>query len=484
MSLDRTNPWTSAVRVALPRGDLRVPLAERLGVVGLDVAGYREGARTYQFAADAVAGVEVRVFSDRDIPIQVAVGQYDLGITSRAGVDELLARHPRESLVLLRPLDVGATRLVIAGPPGTDLARLASTCTLRVATEYPALAERWLNRARVRSYRVLDVWGQPQAWPPDDAEVALLPETDALSEGFEPLVTVHEGSAWVVGNREALAGRDLGAALERLLRLPAGEAGSAFIEPAPLDLNPPTGPRPMRARKAGTLRLAVPDGHAQRHTVAALADAGIAFEGYSESEAVRRPSSVGAGLEHVEVKVMRPQDMARAVALGLFDLALTGRDWLAAHQASFPASPVVELGDLRRSRYDLGAVVSDDVPAATIQDAIAYWRRDDPERVIRVASEYVALADRYARDRHLGRYQVIPINGASEGFVPEDADVLIEGSETGTTLRANRLHMLDVIMVSTNCVIGHRDRPSGEVGALRDEIVRRLVSAAASEGGA
>ena len=123
-------------------------------------------------------------------------------------------------------------------------------------------------------------------------------------------------------------------------------------------------------------------------------------------------------------------------------------------------------------------MVSDDVPAETIEDAVAYWRRDDPRKAIRVASEYVALADRYARDRHLGRYTVIPINGASEGFVPEDADILVEGSETGTTLRANRLRMIDVIMVSTNCIIGHRDRPSGEVGELRDELVRRLVAAA------
>lgn len=453
-----------------------MPLAERLARAGLDVAGYRDGARTYRFAADGVEGVEIRVFSDRDIPIQVALGQYDLGIASRSGVDELLARHPRESLVLLRPLDVGNTRLVLAGPPAADLTALASKRAVRVATEYPALAERWLNRARVPSYRVLDVWGQPQAWLPEDAELALLPEADALAEGLVPLATVHQGPAWLIGNREALAGRNLGVALALLLRLPAGVAGAGFEAPAPLDVS--SGPRAVAPRSSAALRLAVPDGHAQRHTVAALSAAGVTLEGYTESEAVRRPSITTPGLEAVEVKVMRPQDMPRAIALGQFDLALTGRDWLAAHQASFPASPVVELGDLRRSRYDLGAVVSEDVPAATIEDAVAYWRRHDAGRVIRVASEYVALADRYARDRHLGRYRVIPINGASEGFVPEDADVLIEGSETGTTMRANRLRMLDVIMVSTNCIIGHREAPTGAVGELRAELVRRLVAAA------
>ena len=109
--------------------------------------------------------------------------------------------------------------------------------------------------------------------------------------------------------------------------------------------------------------------------------------------------------------------------------------------------------------------------------AVAYWRRDDPRRPIRVASEYAALADHYARERRLGRYQVIPISGASEGFVPDDAEILIEGSETGTTLRANQLHMIDVIMESTNCAIGNAVRPEGARGALRDDLVARLQRA-------
>lgn len=277
----------------------------------------------------------------------------------------------------------------------------------------------------------------------------------------------------LIGNRRALAERDLRAALEPLLRLPAGPAAGGPETPHPLRLAAAV--RTAGAPARTSFRLAVPDGHAQRHTVSALADAGLAFEGYEAGSAVRRPTSSIAGLT---VKVLRPQDMPAAVATGAFDLALTGRDWLFAHLAAFPSSPVVELADLRRSRYALGAVVPDDLPAESIEDAIAYWRRDDPRRAIRVASEYVALADRYARDRRLGRYRVIPIGGASEGFVPDDAEILIEGSETGTTLRANRLRMIDVIMESTNCAIGSAVRPDGARGALRDDLVARLERAA------
>ena len=67
--------------------------------------------------------------------------------------------------------------------------------------------------------------------------------------------------------------------------------------------------------------------------------------------------------------------------------------------------------------------------------------------------------------------------------MPDDAEILIEGSETGTTLRANRLRMIDVIMESTNCAIGSTMRPPGARGELRDRLVERLA-AASPDGGA
>ena len=463
------------IRVALPRGDLSAPLAKRLDAVGFHVPGYGGGARTYRFRVDALDGVEARVFSDRDIPIQVALGQYDLGVASRSWVDELLVKHRHESIVPIRPLDLGTERLVLAAAPGATLASLVATApVLRVATEYPNLVERYLNRARVPRYRVLDVWGNAQAWPPDDAECAVVEEAALAGEQLEAIDDVHRGSAWLIGNRDALAARDLGVALGPLLRLPPGAPGGGPLNPPPLVTGARAAPPPQAAAWPG-LRMALPDGHAQRHAVAALAAAGLAFDGYGAERAERRPRSRVDGLE---LKVIRPQDMPRAVALGSFDLALTGRDWLAAHRAAFPASPVVELADLGRSRYELGAVVAEDLPAETIEEAVAQWRRDDASRTIRIASEYATLADQYARERHLGRYRVIPISGASEGFIPEDAEILIEGSETGTTMRANRLRMLDTIMVSTLCVIGGARTPDGKRGALRAQLVERLAAAA------
>ena len=175
----------------------------------------------------------VRVFAEQDIPIQVALGQYDLGITSRTWVDELLARYPLDSLVPLRPLDLGGERLVLAAPEGVTLGQLAATPGVRVTTSHPNQTTRCLNYLRVPDYRVIEVWGQPAAWPPEDADAAVLsvPLDDAAAdaalarEGLSIVAEVQRGSATLVANREALASRGLAEALEPLLALPAGAAG-------------------------------------------------------------------------------------------------------------------------------------------------------------------------------------------------------------------------------------------------------------------
>src|SRR5690606_11170599 len=149
---------------------------------------------------------------------------------------------------------------------------------VRVATEYPHLAHHFLNQMRVPDYRVFEVWGNAHAWPPEDADVAIVPEGAARKEGLEVLADVHRSSAWLIGNRDSLAQRDLREALDALLAMPLGADAGGVVEPEPLGVARRA--RASQRWKRERFRIAVPDGHAQRHTVAALAGAGIAFDGY------------------------------------------------------------------------------------------------------------------------------------------------------------------------------------------------------------
>ncbi len=88
------------------------------------------------------------------------------------------------------------------------------------------------------------------------------------------------------------------------------------------------------------------------------------------------------------------------------------------------------------------------------------------------------IADKYARDNHLGHYRVIPTWGATEAFLPEDADLLIENTETGRTIARHNLKIIDTLLESTACLIGSAGNISGSVKGKRvKSIIERLQTA-------
>jgi ATP phosphoribosyltransferase len=141
------------------------------------------------------------------------------------------------------------------------------------------------------------------------------------------------------------------------------------------------------------------------------------------------------------------------VANGNLDLAITGQDWLRDHLSRFPSSPVKEYMPLGFGQVKLVAVVGPETKASRPEDLRGAFP------VLRVASEYVNLADKYAGDNHLGQYRIIPTWGASEAFLPEDADLLIENSQTGRTLARHGLKIIDTLFESQACLIGPKEVP-------------------------
>jgi len=462
------------IKIALPAGDLRIPVAGLLESAGLPIEGYGEGSRSYRLAARDNGALTVRVFREKDIPVQVALGNYDVGVCSLAWVKEMHARFPNQPIVPLIDLGIGKSSVFAASAEVAcqNLVDLGTLPIVRIASEFPNLAELFARSARLRRYRVQAVWGAAEAYPPEDADcvVTAVSEPSILaSHGLRPLHEVLHNSAWLIGNAKALAARDLSPVVGQFISTSArGTSANGLQLPPPIQA---TVAEPTSTAERETLRLAIPDGHQQRHVVEALRVAGLTFDGYGDGEAVRRPTS---GIDGLDVKVIRPHDMPQLVATGEFDLAITGRDCLLEHRYAFPSSPATELVDLQRGQYNLSAVVSEALPATTIDEALQLWRAEG-KLLLRVAAEFPATADHYARSRHFWRYQVIPIAGASEGFVPEDADLLIEGTETGKTIAENRLKVIDQIYRSTTCLIGHRaPKLSGRRRGVYDDLLRAL----------
>ena len=440
------------VKLALPKGQLQDDTADLLKEVGLTVSDYRDGSRSYRPQCSGDFGLFLKVFHEKDIAIQVAIGNYDLGICRLDWVEELLAKYHSEAVVKVRDLGYGRRNLYAVAATSSGYSSIEAwknhNDSLRIVSEYPNLAEAFALKQRLRRFQILPVWGSAGVYPPENAELAIITETSPgklKEQGLVPVAALLESSAYLIANRDSLERKNLS---RFLTALSTGEAAESYVkESSSVD----AGLEKQHAATGGALvSLALPDGHQQRHVVAFLNRAGLKIEGYNVGKATSRPR---IDLEGVTVKVIRPQDMPLQVANGNFDLAITGRDWLKDHLYRFPSSPVDEVFVLGFGKVKIVAVVSKDLQVSSTDD-LSKMRKDS---ALRVASEYVNIADKYAHDNHLAPYKLIPTWGASEAFLPEDADVLIENTETGSTIARHNLKIIDTLFESSACLIGNTE---------------------------
>jgi ATP phosphoribosyltransferase len=440
------------LKLALPKGWLQHCTSDLLTRIGFGLNDYHEKSRSYRPVSEKFPDLFAKVFHEKDIAIQLAIGNYDLGICGLDWVNELLSKYPSDAVLKIRNLGYGRGNIYVAASKFSNVtidALKAVGDTVRITTEYPHLAEVYALKQRFKRFKVLPVLGAAEVYLPENADLAIIAETseDELYErGLVPLEVIGITDAFLIANRDSMEKLDLNVVLGPLQR--AEIAMTSLTRPSKKAVTSTWG-----TVAPGTVRLALPDGHQQKHTISFLERAGIKMNGYRQGEPDCRPE---IGIDGVAVKVIRPQDMPLQVANDNFDLAITGRDWLLDHLYRFPSSPVEQLLDLGSGKIRVLAVVHNDVPVDSLAD-LKETMKSGKLAKIRVASEYINIADKYARDNHLAPYRIVPTWGASESFLPEDADLLIENAETGATLAKNNLKIIDTLMESTPCVIGNKN---------------------------
>lgn len=182
------------------------------------------------------------------------------------------------------------------------------------------------------------------------------------------------------------------------------------------------------------LRLALPKGRQQEAVFRLLADAGLPV---APSGRAYRPTVSLAG---IEAKLLKPQNVVEMLAAGARDVGFAGADWVREKSAD-----VVELLDTGLDPVRIVAAAPDEL----LTDDGRLPRRGRGDRRLVVASEYPALARSWIRDAGLDA-TVLRTHGATEVFPPEDADVVVDNTSTGATLRANGLTIVaDVLRSST-----------------------------------
>jgi ATP phosphoribosyltransferase len=149
--------------------------------------------------------------------------------------------------------------------------------------------------------------------------------------------------------------------------------------------------------------------------------------------------------QNIECTLVRAQEMARYVDIGIFDVGLTGKDWILEQNAD-----VVEVAELRYAKGGLNPVrwvvaVPEESPIKTIKDL----------KGKRIATELVGYTKRYLKSKSVTA-DVEFSWGATEVKPPRLADAIVELTETGSSLRANKLRIVEVMLESTTRLIANK----------------------------
>lgn len=215
-----------------------------------------------------------------------------------------------------------------------------------------------------------------------------------------------------------------------------------------------------------TLKLGIPKGSLQEATVQLFARAG--YNLYVSS----RSYAPGVDDAELECLLIRAQEMARYVADGVLDAGLTGQDWIAEQTQSNPRRKVEPVADLVYAKQSFGKVrwvlaVPDSSPAKTPQDLEGAT----------IATELVRVTECYFA--RLGVNVNVEFSwGATEVKPPVLADAIVEATETGSTLRANRLRIIDTVMESNTQLIANPAAMADEWKRTKIETISLMLKAA------
>ena len=216
-----------------------------------------------------------------------------------------------------------------------------------------------------------------------------------------------------------------------------------------------------------TLKLGIPKGSLQDATIQLFARAGFNIYASARSyfPAIDDPE--------IDCMLIRAQEMARYVADGVLDAGLTGQDWIAEHAAANGGpGAVTPLADLIYAKQSFGKVRW----VLAVPEESRYQSARDLEGAT-IATELVRATQAYfAR-------QAITVNvefswGATEVKAPRLADAIVEVTETGSSLRANRLRIIDTVLESNTQLIGNPAALSDTWKRTKLENIALLLKAA------
>ena len=185
----------------------------------------------------------------------------------------------------------------------------------------------------------------------------------------------------------------------------------------------------------------------------------------------------------ISVKMLRPQEIPNLVSEGLYDVGITGEDWIGETKAN--VEPIL---DLEYGKIKLVIAIPDKYKFKNLDAMIAAYAKK--KKILRISSEYLTTASKFIKQLksykkfygskdpqiitpwvRLGTNKNVQIHlsfGATEAKPPDDVDAIMDVTETGTTLKQNQLKIVDKVLESNAYLVANKN-------SLKDKSKREKI---------
>ena len=217
--------------------------------------------------------------------------------------------------------------------------------------------------------------------------------------------------------------------------------------------------------KIASVKFAIPKGSLEEATFKLLENSWTKVNRKSRTYRVYLDDS------EIKVKMLRPQEIPNLVSDGLYDVGITGKDWI--NETKSDVEPLV---DLEYGKIKLVIAMPDNYRYKSLDDMILDYSKK--KKVLRISSEYLTNASKFIKScksykkcygskdpmivtpwLRVGTNKNVQIHlsfGATEAKPPDDVDAIMDVTETGTTLQQNGLKITDVVMESSAHLIANK----------------------------
>jgi len=210
---------SDTISVCLPKGNPMKPLAGYFEKTGFPVCEYHSQNRTYRPAVDNLP-VRAKIMAEKDVAIQVSIGNYDIGFSGLDWIKELTTKYRGSDIHIFKYLGLDQKGIyACTGVNGTfnsvqDLYNKNGFIT--IVSEYPNLAEHFAIRNRLRKFKIFSAWGSVEAYPPEHADVVILSAYNSeslLSMGLCKISCELESELTLIINRKSFIQKGLSTVL-------------------------------------------------------------------------------------------------------------------------------------------------------------------------------------------------------------------------------------------------------------------------------